>query len=517
MAAKKKKSTAKSAKPRKKKAPSPPHGKEDDLLDMEQAIALLKTTRPTFYRWLRSGKIKGMKVGRQWRFYREEIDRFLKGEEPQIELTADIRPFLKSLEDRLAELGTRDLTPAEAGTIVRAVNAMIRLGIAMGASDIHLAPHMGEESGEGARAFLRYRVDGVLHAFTEVDVRLLPALVDRWKVMSTCDRNEKVRPQDGRILIDLTGEDRGVEIRVSVLPTGLGESLTARILDPGAGVKYLSLDRIHFPSLVREKYERWLHAPYGVIVVTGPTGCGKTTTLYAGLKSIADPGIKIITIEDPVEYYLPWMVQTQVRPQHNVGFLSNLRAALRSDPDVVFVGEIRDPETLISAQQVALTGHLVLTALHAPEAVKALVRMVKVGKDPNMLAESVKLVLAQRLFRTLCPDCGVVSAPATALVRRAEEEARAGGLDWDSIPKRFRGAKGCPRCAHTGYRGRDVIAEALEVTPEIAGALRHESTIDELLAIAVGQGMVTLAADGVRRACLGETTLDEVMRVLGLR
>ncbi|MHC4598221.1 MAG: ATPase, T2SS/T4P/T4SS family [Planctomycetota bacterium] len=498
-------------------APPDPPGESKGLLDMDQAIARLKTTRPTFYRWLRSGKVKGMKVGRQWRFYRHEIDRFLKGEEPKIELTADIRPLLKTLEERLTSLDALDKQPADATDTRKAVNHMLRLGIVMGASDIHVAPHFTQDEAAGPRGVVRLRVDGVLHSMAEFDVRLLPAVIEEWKVQAACDRHEKQKPQDARILVPSDGDDRPVDVRVGFITSALGETVTARILDPGAGARYLSLDNIRFPETVRDAYRKWLNAPHGVIIVTGPTGCGKTSTIYAGLKTISRPEIKIMTIEDPVEYHLPWMVQTQVRPQYGIGFIQSIRAIMRADPDVVLVGEVRDLETLQATQTVALTGHLVLTALHASDGAKALARIVEVGGDANMVAESVKLVVAQRLFRTLCPKCCQKEKPSASRLAEAADLARTGGMSLEGLPEQFHKAVGCPECRQTGFHGRSVIAEALEVTPEIAAGLRRGASADEIRAIAVGQGMTTLASDGIRRAAEGVTTLGEIFRILGLR
>ncbi|MHC5038211.1 MAG: ATPase, T2SS/T4P/T4SS family [Planctomycetota bacterium] len=520
MASKKKTKTpapkkGKSSKKGKSPKESPP-AETGDLLDMDQAIALLKTTRPTFYRWLRSGKIKGMKVGRQWRFYREDIERFLKGEGPRIDVPADIHPLIETLKKRLRDLGEKDTTPPETNEVVHAVNLMIRVGIVMGASDIHLAPHYVEEL-QGSRAALRYRLDGVLNPLTEIDTRLLPALMDRWKVMASCDRHETTRSQDGRLLIQVPGKKPRIDIRVSFLPSSLGETLTARILDPGKGWGYLSIEGAGFAARDRDRLLKWVKAPWGVIVVTGPTGSGKTTTLYGALKQIASPNLKIITVEDPVEVSLPWMVQVHLKPSQGVTFASSMRAALRSDPDVLLVGELRDSETMRLAQQVALTGHLVMTALHVEDGAKALARMVEVSGGAYIVGEAVKLVVAQRLVRTLCPDCSREAMPPPHLLDEARRLATLGGLDWDQLPKAYREPGGCSSCAHTGFRGRTVVAEALEVTPEIGIGIRRGATTEQIRNVAVSQGMTTIAADGVRRAAEGTTTLLEVFRVLGLQ
>jgi len=488
---------------------APPSG---ELLDMAQAIAVLKTSRPTFYRWLREGRIKGMKLGRQWRFYREDVERFLKGQEPRIELPADLKPLIRSLKKRVEALGAKDVAPEGASDVTHAVSLMIRLAVAMNASDVHIEPHV-RSGAEGAVAALRYRIDGVLHPVADIDIRLLPAIDERWKAMAACDVHEKVRPQDGRILIKLADTGRQVDLRVSFLHAALGPSLTVRVLDPDV-VRPLDLDGIGYSPADREKLLRAIEAPWGTVMVTGPTGIGKTTTLYACLNHLAGPERKLMTVEDPVEFFLPWVVQVPVRSRDGVTFPVALRSFLRSAPNVILVGEVRDFETLQIVHQASLTGHLLLTTLHADEAARALKRMVEMGSDPFVVADSTRLIASQRLIRRLCPVCSAEQEPAASRLEVAAELARAGGLDWTSLARKFRRPVGCAECHQTGFRGRDAIAETLEVTPEIGAALRRGASVEELRTIAVGQGMTTMAADGIRRAAAGTTSLDEVLRVL---
>jgi len=497
-----------------KDVPTTGSSSEGDLLTMDQAIALLKTTRPTFYRWLRSGKLKGTKVGRQWRFYRQDIERFLQGEGPRIELAADIGPFIEQLGDCLKDLDVRFRPAAELSELHQAALLMIRLGLAMRASDIHLAPHMGEADGQ-AVVSLRYRVDGVMHPTAELDRRLLAPLIDQWKTMAGCDLNVKQRPQDGRTMTRLEEGGEIVDLRLSFLPCALGESLTARILDRSAVIPELA--RINYAPQDKAKVLKHIESPWGLIIVTGPVGCGKTTTLYACLQHLASPQIKIMTVEDPVEFLFPWMVQVQVNEAAGMTFRAAVQSMLRSDPDAILIGELRDHQVLWIAQASALTGHLVMSTLHADEAAKALTRMVDMGSDPFLVTDTTKLVVAQRLVRKLCPHCSALATPESTLMRRAEEYARRGGLNWATVEKGFRQPVGCAKCGQLGFAGRDVIAEALEVTPEIATGLARGASVEELRTIAVGQGMTTLAADGIRRAAEGTTSLDEVVRVLGLR
>ncbi len=480
-----------------------------ELVDMEEAMALLKTTRQTFYRWLRSGKFKGMKVGRQWRFYREDIERFLKGEGPRIDLPGSLKPLLGLLGQKLAEAGKPLTAPLTGSEDEQAVNLMILTGYGLRASDLHLE---AQSKGAGAETVgvLRYRIDGVLNTLAEFDLPLLKPILERWKIMGNADIHETKKPQDCRIRIDIQGIK--MDIRVCLVPACLGESMTARFLDTKAVM--LTLDRIPFAPRDRQLLTRFLALPWGLMFVTGPVGCGKTTVLYSCLNHCARPAVKVMSVEDPVEYVLPGVTQIPIRPAEGLTYVAAMRSIMRSDPDVVMVGEIRDLETLRMAQQMALTGHLVMSTMHTQNAAQALKRMLDVGSDPFILADSTKLIVAQRLVRTVCPACSQKVRPEPALLERAEALAKAGGLNWGSLPKSFRKVTGCPQCRQTGYRGRAPIAEVMEVTPEIGAALRNNATGEEIQALAVRQGMTTMAADGIRRAAAGETTLEEVFRVI---
>ncbi len=480
------------------------------LLDMDQAIEMLKTTRPTFYRWLRAGNIKGMKVGRQWRFNREDLLRFVKGQAPAIELPVDIKPLLAALRARLAETGGKPPTAAPESPLSEAVNLMMSAAAAAHASDIHIEPQAGTGS-EGNIAVIRHRVDGVLHELARFDIRLLPPLVERIKQMCAMDVRERAKPQDGRMLLSVEG--RTLDLRVCVLPACIGEAVTMRILSREE-VK-LSIDRLGYGPSDRGKLDRALAAPSGLIVVAGPMGSGKTTALYAFLLQTAKPGIKVITVEDPVEFLLPGMTQVQVNYGAGMTFPYALRAIMRSDPDVVMLGEIRDLPTLEGCLVTAITGHLVMTTLHTDDGASTLRRMVDIGAEPFVVASSMRLVVSQRLVRILCPDCSVPADPPAAMLAQAEQIARTGGLGWDGLPRNFRKAVGCPRCGGGhGYRGRTTICEMMEMSGELGAALRRGAPVEELRTIAIGQGMTTLAADGVRRAAEGRTTLEEVFRVV---
>ena len=482
---------------------------EGELVDMNEAVRLLGTSRPTFYRWLRAGKIPGVKLGRQWRFYREDLERFLRGQAPRIALAADMTPLLNELTARLRECKDEPPAGSEDDPVSRAVALMIAAGAAMRASDIHMEPQVSLE-GQESLARVRCRVDGVLHRLADFDIRLLPPVVARLKGMAGCDAHDESRPQDGRILFALGG--RKLDLRVNFLPAVLGESVTLRMLDTGV-VPALRLDAIAYAPDDMARLRRALKRPWGLIALAGRMGSGKTTGLYACVNHLAGADRKVMTIEEPVEYMIPWAVQTSVNPLAGLTYQSLFRAVLHSSPDVIMVGEVRDGEVLNMALQAALTGHLVLTTLSVSRAHHALLRMIELGADPVTLADAVSLVVSQRLVRRLCPHCSREAAPGEALLNRARSVACDGGLPWDRVVGSFKAPVGCDRCLELGYRGRNVIAESLEMSPVVARALAERAVAEELERLAVVEGMCTLAADGVRRAGLGETSLEEVFRV----
>ncbi len=482
---------------------------DNGLLDMNQAVERLKTSRPTFYRWLRTGRIKGAKVGRQWRFTAGELDRFLNGQEPLVEITADIKPLLRTLRERLEQCGFEEPAAAEEDGVLRAVASMLRLAVAMKASDLHIMPTLDGASGKTI-VDLRYRVDGFLQTVATLDARLLAPLIERWKKMANCNIRENRLPQDGRAFVKVRQQDW--DLRVSFLPLSLGESVTVRFL--ARGVAALELDGFGYSATVREKLERALRLHMGLILVTGPVGCGKTTTLYACVKRLTSPSVKIVAIEDPVEYLLPGVAQVQVMPPIGLTFAAALRASLRAAPNVLMIGEIRDQEALAVAQNCALTGHLVLSALHTQDAVSALMRMVDIGSPAFLVGDTTRLVVAQRLVRRLCAHCSKPGFPPEQMLERAERIVCQGGVDWAALPKHFREPVGCAACNQTGYRGRMVISEALAMSSELARALGRNASVEELAGLAVQQGMVPLAVDGIQRAAVGETTVAEVLRVV---
>lgn len=485
------------------------------LLTMAEAIAVLKTTRATFQRWLKAGRITGMKVGRQWRFKREEIDRFLKGEEaPQVESTAGRADLFATLGGLYSE-AAGEPWPGR-GDPSDLVKLTLELAVRRRASDIHIDPRAGADpevalANESAEASIRFRIDGVLQQIAAFDLRLLPALVARFKVLADCNVRERERPQSGRAVVR-AGGGRTLDVRFTFLPAALGECVTARILDPRA--LSFSLERIGFQGDNLDRIRAALSAPHGLILVSGPTGSGKTTTHYSCLSEVVRPDRKIMSVEDPVEYHLPGVVQVPVRSDLGLSFETLLGHVLRSDPDVVLVGEIRDRETMQICCQASMTGHLVQTTLHAKSAVAALLRLLDLGIAPFLLAEATALVVAQRIVRILCPHCSVVGQPDADVLEQAFRLAAEGGIDPASLPAGFRRPVGCGQCT-AGYKGRTGLYETLEVTPGISRCIRVGASSDELLRIALAQGMRTMTADGVARAARGETTIDEVLRIFG--
>lgn len=369
--------------------------------------------------------------------------------------------------------------------IIRLVNQIIEVGLALKASDIHISA-----TRHGAR--LRYRVDGLLRDQPAPPASAIPAILSRLKIMAGLDIAERRVPQDGRIRT--TWQGREIDLRLATMPHVDAEGAILRVLDRTTTL--LELDALDFTAPVAEGIKKFLGQPQGMLLVTGPTGSGKTTTLYAALNHLSGPGRNIISIEDPVEVFLRGVNQVQVNRAVGLDFARALRAALRQDPDIVMVGEIRDRETATIAIQAALTGHLVLATLHTNDAVSAITRLVDMGVEPFLVAATVSAVLAQRLLRKTCSTCDG---------KAAEQEPRG------ASPKRFQ----CVACEDTGFAGRTTIAELLEVTPEIRGLIGRGAAEREILAAAVTSGFTSLAQDGYAKADRGITTRSEVVRVIG--
>ena len=400
---------------------------------------------------------------------------------------------LTRLADEIPD--TADLMDAEDDApVIRLINAVLSQAVREQASDIHI------ETFED-RLTVRFRVDGVLTEVLSPKRMLAPLLVSRLKVMAKLDIAEKRIPQDGRISIRLAGH--AVDIRVSTIPSAHGERVVLRLLDKQAG--QLQLEQLNMNEAAHNAFTMALQTPHGIILVTGPTGSGKTTTLYAGLTHINESSRNILTIEDPVEYLLPGIGQTQVNSKVDMTFARGLRAILRQDPDVVMVGEIRDTETAEIAVQASLTGHLVLSTLHTNTAVGAITRLQDMGIEPFLLSSSLIAVMAQRLVRTLCPHCKE-RHPAN------EAELALLGMSDSAEPVEICAAKGCDRCNHSGYKGRTGIYELIEVDDELRSMI-HECDSEQQLVAEARKHSGSILDDGRRRVLAGETTVEEVLRV----
>ena len=405
------------------------------------------------------------------------------------DLSADVD--LARLVDELPDVG--DLMDAEDDApIIRLINAILSQAVKEQASDIHIETF--EE-----RLSVRYRVDGVLTEVLSPKRMLAPLLVSRLKVMAKLDIAEKRVPQDGRISVRIAGH--GIDIRMSTIPSAYGERVVLRLLDKQAG--QLNLNELRMNDQVSSAYRKALASPHGIILVTGPTGSGKTTTLYAGLSSINETSRNILTIEDPVEYMLPGVGQTQVNPKVDMTFARGLRAILRQDPDIVMVGEIRDLETAEIAVQASLTGHLVLSTLHTNTAIGAVTRLQDMGVEPFLLSSSLLSVMAQRLVRLLCLSCREPYQPTDVECERL-------GMT-DSSLQLYRGV-GCEHCNFTGYRGRTGIYELIEIGEALREAI-HTGAGEQALSRIARQHSPGIDADGRRRILEGQTSLEEVLRV----
>ena len=401
----------------------------------------------------------------------------------------DLASLAEGLPATADLLDTQDDAP-----VIRLINAIIAEAVKLKASDVHIEPYEKSLS-------IRLRIDGVLREILSLPARMTPVLTSRVKVMARLDIAEKRLPQDGRISLSLGG--KLIDVRVSTLPARFGERVVMRILDKEEAS--FDLDALGMPAETLRRLRMALTRPNGIILVTGPTGSGKTTTLYAALKLLNDPSRNILTVEDPVEYAIDGVGQTQINPKVGMTFAAGLRAILRQDPDIVMVGEIRDVETAEIAIQASLTGHLVLSTVHTNSAVGAVTRLRDMGAEPFLLSSTIAAVLAQRLVRRLCPTCKEAYYPDDA-------QRRLLGVETDLTAKVFRPI-GCGRCGHTGYEGRIGVYE-LMVVDETLRRLIHEDASEAELAAQAFRRADTLAASGFRHVLAGLTSIEEVLRVV---
>jgi type IV pilus assembly protein PilB len=386
------------------------------------------------------------------------------------------------------------LESAEEAPIIKLVNGVVAQAVEQGASDVHLAP-------DGHELRVRFRIDGVLQDSATVPRRMVSGVISRVKIMSDLDIAERRIPQDGRVGVTVDGHH--VDLRVVTLPSVHGESIVMRILDTSSGIP--ELGKLGMADRERERFEKAFRQAYGAVLVTGPTGSGKSTSLYAALSEVNTPEKNIITIEDPVERQIDGITQVQVNPRAGLTFASGLRAMMRADPDMIMVGEIRDRETAQIAVEGALTGHLVLSTLHTNDAPGAITRLIEMGIEPFLVASAIDCIVAQRLARTLCQHCKRRTILTAEVMRGHGFPALADIQAYEPI--------GCARCGGSGYRGRTGLYEVMTVSDEIRTLAIERASADRIAEVAITQGMRRLHEDGLEKVRLGRTSIAEVYRV----
>lgn len=423
---------------------------------------------------------------------------------PSLDRYVRLDEQISDLTSELGEIATASATGAAAETlqdeeegapVVRFVNLIITQAIQDRASDIHIDP-------TDLAMRVRYRIDGVLHDVHQGPISIRDGVISRLKIMSGIDIAERRKPQDGRISVKHMG--RAIDLRVVTLPSVWGEKIVLRILDNARS--RMRLEDLDFSARNLEVFSRSYRKPHGMILVTGPTGSGKSTTLYTTLREVARPEVSVITVEDPVEHRMAGIAQMQVNPKAGLTFASALRSILRGDPDVVLVGEIRDAETAQTSIEAALTGHLVLSTMHTNDAPSAVTRLVEMGIEPFLVASALDTVIAQRLARRLCVECKVMREPDRGLLEKV-------GLP-DPGPGVLVGEpQGCARCSNTGYRGRLALHEVMQVTESVQRLAVARASSREIRQLAIDEGMVTLREDGWQKVLAGVSSIEEILRV----
>ena len=414
----------------------------------------------------------------------------------RLEMSESIKGLVNEIREEISESASAS-EASESSAILKLIEVILKSAIVSRASDIHIEPT--ENS-----CIVRSRVDGMLVESFRFDKDIYPPLSSRLKLLSNLDIAERRKPQDGRF--SATIMNREFDFRVSTLPIMNGESIVMRILD-----KSKVMIRLEDAGMSPHNFNIFndaLKVPYGIVLVTGPTGSGKTTTLYGALNNIKSVDRKLITVEDPVEYQMPLVQQVQVNPKVGLTFASALRSILRQDPDIIMIGEIRDQETLRIAVQAALTGHLVLSTLHTNDAISAITRMADMGIEPYLISGSLIAIEAQRLVRKICPNCKKAVEVPQHIIDELEEY----------LPEHYQFYKGsgCKECQGTGYLGREMISEVLRVDEKLSSMIAHEASKSEIEEEAKRQGFITMIQDGVNKALEGSTTIDEVLRVARL-
>jgi len=429
--------------------------------------------------------------------------------EREVEKVLEKLKTIKGQEPTAQVISSRLERLVEEAPIIKIVSVILRQAVEGRASDIHIEPTSDSLK-------IRYRLDGILHSSLLLPMKVHPAIVARIKILSRLKIDETRIPQDGRFSMNLSG--KRIDFRVSTMPTTLGEKVCLRVLDPEEGIK--SLSQLGLNQRDSKILKEAIGKPYGMILATGPTGCGKSTTLYAILNSLNTEEVNIVTLEDPVEYFIDGINQSQVKPEINYTFAKGLRQILRQDPDIIMVGEIRDKETASLAVHAALTGHLVLSTLHTNSAIDVIPRLIDMGIEPFLIPATLNLVISQRLVRILCPLCKEKTKADSATKKFVLEKMKnlpqqtkdRLNLKESNFPYLYK-AVGCKNCNFKGFKGRQGIFEVLKMTDSFASQLSKSLNREQILKEARKQGMISMLEDGIMKALEGKTTLEEVMRV----
>jgi len=415
----------------------------------------------------------------------------------RLEINESVKGLIQDIRKDLSQEGNIDEDSEESSAVLKLIDIILKSAIYIGASDIHI------EATEKS-CIVRERVDGMLRQSFTFDKDIFNPLASRMKLLSNLDIAEKRKPQDGRFSASISKRD--FDFRVSTLPTIYGESIVLRILDKSKAM--IRLEDAGMSKFCYDRFSQSIKVPYGIVLVTGPTGSGKTTTLYGALNAIKDIKDKIITVEDPVEYQMSGLQQVQVKPHVGLGFADALRSILRQDPDKIMIGEIRDKETLRIAIQAALTGHLVLSTLHTNDSISAVTRILDMGIEEYLVSGALVAIQAQRLVRKICPHC----KKETVLPERLLKDVR------QYLPENpvFYKGEGCKECGHSGYKGREMISEVLTISETFSRMIARNASKEEMTKQAIEEGFISMFEDGVHKALEGKTTIEEIYRVARL-
>jgi len=486
----------------------------EDMVSLDEAAGVLGVSRSTLQRMLKQGNVRGFKVGRQWRFRRGDLDKFGRMTHPSaaaVNVTeldsafADLQAQLKGPSEFKFDPPIPGYPAAEEEqAIERAIRGILFAAVEAGATDVHI-------DAERRETVVRHRIDGVLHELMRIPASVHKALVAGIKVHAGIPVDQPQTNQDGRFRVRCDSKE--FDLRTATMPAIFGESVVMRLLDQKAYVPTLDDPHLGMAARDLERFKRALVAPMGLIIVSGPSGCGKTTLLYAGLQEVIGPEKKTMTVEDPVEFSFHWATQAAVNVKAGFTYEHAVRALMRHDPDVVMIGELRTLPVAEMACQIALTGHLLMSVLHASSAAGAIHRLLDMGLEPFVLSESLLCVVSLRLVRRVCAKCVQPDQPPFSVLAPLVERAQAGGYQ---LPENasFRRGPGCEACRKSGYRGRTGIYEVMEINPELQRLIAARAPADALRQAAVRNGMTTLAADGLRKAAEGITTVAEVARLL---